>query len=309
VLIVAAILNRRGFTRLAAYLVPIALMLVIAGAVLAAPGGLRLVVLPAYDLFVIPIVLSALIADQWAPWLLALGAISFIVGDFLLQPHALITTTGVYRFDEIAYETRIFDVWGMIDRHVLIAFFAAFIGWLGARSVDAAIARADRAEEIAALEHTIAAQKRALEEGINQILATHVRVANGDLNARAPLARDNVLWQVASALNTLLSRFQQMQRELQQMQRETARLARATLAARAGGPTPPPAPRPDPGTPVARAGEDIGTMTLEEVLALVRGEHSAGSGDQPARPSDPDAPGRRPWPGQDATPWGEGRRP
>jgi hypothetical protein len=251
-LIIGALLNRFGYTRAAAYLIPSALMLVIAAAILAAPGGLRPIVLPAYDLFVIPIILVALIGDRIAPWLFAAAAITFIVGDFLTQPQALILVAGMTPFNEIAYETHIFGVWGMIDRHILVNFFAAFIGWLGARSVDAAIARADNAEEIAALEHAIAEQKRQLEEGIQQILTTHVRVANGDLSARAPLAQDHVLWQVAWSLNNLLSRLQkaaQATYQLQRVQQEVDRLAHALQEAQAGRQPIWPAPS---GTPVDR---------------------------------------------------------
>ena len=61
---------------------------------------------------------------------------------------------------------------------------------------------------VAQLQHEIAEQKQELDEGIQQILQTHVAVANGYLRTRAPLARDNMLWQIASALNNLLVRYQ-----------------------------------------------------------------------------------------------------
>ena len=53
-------------------------------------------------------------------------------------------------------------------------------------------------------------KKRRLDDGIQQILQTHVAVANGDLNARAPLLRDHELWQVAGSLNNLIARFQSL---------------------------------------------------------------------------------------------------
>jgi len=51
-----------------------------------------------------------------------------------------------------------------------------------------ALVRADRAETVAALEHALLEQKRDLELGIQQILQTHVTIANGNLDARAPLS-------------------------------------------------------------------------------------------------------------------------
>jgi hypothetical protein len=244
-LILVAALNRLGLTRTAAYFLPSILMLVIMSAILMAPGGLRLIVLPAYDLFVIPVILVSLIGYRHASWLFAAFAIAFIVADFLLQPRALITAPGATGFDDIAYETGIFGTWGMINRHVLVVFFAAFIGWLGARSVDGALRRADRAEEIAALEHAIADQKRQLDIGIQQILQTHVRAANGDFTARAPTNQENVLWQIASSLNNLLARLQragQAEHQLNRTEDELRRLAAALDDAQSGRPPLWPAP-------------------------------------------------------------------
>src|SRR5258708_36055364 len=149
--------------------------------------------LPAYALFVLPIFLIPLIGDRKAPWAFALAAIAFIVGDFALQPHALITSAGASHFDSISYLVTAVTWWGGINRHVALALFAAFFGWLGARSVEAAMRRADQAEELAALEHAVAEQRRQLEYGVQQLLETHVRIANGDFNARAPLNQDHPL--------------------------------------------------------------------------------------------------------------------
>ena len=59
-----------------------------------------------------------------------------------------------------------------------------------------ALARADRAEAIARLEHDlaeqgriVAEQKQQLEEGLHQIIDTQLRVAYGDLHARVSLQR------------------------------------------------------------------------------------------------------------------------
>jgi len=236
-LVLAALLNRTGRTRVAAWLVPTLLMLLIMAAIVQAKGGLRLIWLPAYDLFVLPIFLTSLIADRRSPWVFATIAITFIIGDFTLQPHAHITTANANGFDDIAYETNIFSWWGMVNRHVALAFFAGFFGWLGATSVDSAIRRADRAEELAGLEHAVAEQRRQLEVGAQQLLETHVRVANGDFAARAPVVQDNILWQVAASLNNLLARLQksaQSDHQLRRTEDELRRLAGAIDDAQAG---------------------------------------------------------------------------
>ncbi len=236
VLVIAAVLNRTGRTRTAAYLVPSALGLLIAVSLISAPG-LRLIGLPIYDLFVVPIFLVSLTGDRRAPWYFALAAIAFIVADYLLEPHQLVTGSGAVNFDGLAYEQAIFGVWGMINRHVALCFFAAFFGWLGARSVDTAIARADRAEEIVQLESVVADQKRALDYGVQELTQAFVRAANGDYNVRINIPRQNPLWSLGAQMNTFIQRLQQAGQasfELERTRQEAFRLAAALDDWRAG---------------------------------------------------------------------------
>ena len=165
-------------------------------------------------------VLVAFIGNRRAPWFFALIAIAFVVGSYLLEPHQAAQVNGT-SFDELAQEQQTFGIWGMLNRHIALLFFAALFGWMGARSVDNAIARADQAEELARLEHAFAEQTRQLEQGIREIQQVHVRVANGDFNARAPLAQDHILWQIAYSLNNLIQRVQRSI-EAEHMLRRTA---------------------------------------------------------------------------------------
>jgi nitrate/nitrite-specific signal transduction histidine kinase len=73
--------------------------------------------------------------------------------------------------------------------------------------------------DIVALQRAIAQQKQELESGIEQILQTHVQVANGDFSTRAPLARDHLLWQIAHSLNNLLARLQSLSHAEAELQR------------------------------------------------------------------------------------------
>jgi hypothetical protein len=242
VLFIAAILNRTGEyarwrTSVAGFLVPGFLLLLLIAAIVQAVGGLRLIWLPAFDLLALPIFLSSLNGTWRTPWIFFTAAVAFIVADFLLQPHALINAVGATNFDDIAHETKIFGVWGMINRPIGLCFFAALVGSIAAYSVWQAIRRADRAEEIARLEHTLADQKRQLDVGIQQILQTHVRAANGDYSARAPLGQDNLLWQIASSLNNLLNRLQrsgQAEHLYRRVEEEARRLAAAIDDAQSG---------------------------------------------------------------------------
>jgi hypothetical protein len=92
----------------------------------------------------------------------------------------------------------------------------AIVFFLWTRSMNKAIERDDREYIIATLENQIAYQlevvgkeKELIEQSIQLILDVHMRVTNGDLGARVPLSQDNVLWPIASSLNTLLSRYRQ----------------------------------------------------------------------------------------------------
>jgi hypothetical protein len=235
-LFIGALLNRTGHVRLAAYLVPSALLLLIALSVVAAPG-LRPIGLPIFDLFTIPIILVSLVGDRRASWVYALIAIAFITTDYTLQPPALVTAPGGARFDELAYEQSIYGWWGMINRHIALCFFAALFGWLGARSVDRAILRADQAEELAALEHQVAEQRRSLEAGARQLLDAHVRIANGDFGASVPPIQDPILWQVGQSFNNMVGRFiraAQSEHQLARTEDEIRRLAAAIDDAQAG---------------------------------------------------------------------------
>lgn len=236
-LIVAAALNRAGRTRTAAYLVPSLLTLVIVLAIVRSQGGLQLALLPAYDLLALPVFLVSLTASRRATWVFAALGIAFVLADFALQPHARITAAGASGFDDIQYAIGQVTWWGEVNRHVALILFAALFSWLGAWSVEAAIVRADRAEEVARLEHYVADSKRQLDQGIQQILDTHIRAANGDFSARAPMNQDNVLWQIAASLNNLLGRLQktgQAEHHLRRTEGELRRLATALDDARMG---------------------------------------------------------------------------
>src|SRR5690348_15096715 len=236
-LFVAAVLNRAGWSRVAAYLVPSLLTLVIMLAIVRTDGGLRLALLPAYDLLALPVFLVALTASRRATWVFAALGIAFVLADFALQPHARITAAGASGFDDIQYAIGQVTWWGEVNRHVALILFAALFSWLGAWSVEAAIVRADRAEEVARLEHYVADSKRRLDQGIQQILDTHIRAANGDFSARAPMNQDNVLWQIAASLNNLLGRLQktgQAEHQLRRTEGELRRLATALDDAQMG---------------------------------------------------------------------------
>jgi hypothetical protein len=182
-LCVAALLNRAGWTRTAAYLVPSLLMALIMVAIVKAPEGLSLPWMITYDLLAIPIFLASITVDRRAPWILAAIAIAFILLDFQLQTRSRVNVPGVVNFDHITYTEQVVGWWGMVNRHVALVFFAAFFSWLGARSVEQAIERADQAEEVARLEESYAKAEQERTDQLNafiqELVDAFVAQANG----------------------------------------------------------------------------------------------------------------------------------
>jgi hypothetical protein len=73
-------------------------------------------------------------------------------------------------------------------------------------------------QELAAQQQVVLQEKQQLEESVQQIVAVHMQVANGNLNVRVPLDQKNVLWPLAGSLNNLLARFQRWRQEASQLQ-------------------------------------------------------------------------------------------
>ena len=158
------------------------------------------------DLFIMGELLAVSLLPVRYVFLVVLYNSVFIWLNISYQPHTLIMVQAIHsQFIPI------------IVRAIGLQFVVAGVSLIWLYNTTQAISRADLAEMIATLEHTLVEQRKELEAGIEQILQTHVAVANGNLNARAPLAQDHVLWHIARALNNLLVRLQrasQAEREL-----------------------------------------------------------------------------------------------
>jgi hypothetical protein len=188
--------------------------------------------LPGYDLLAVTVLVGASILPRRATFAVAAFNIAVICADYFVQPHA---PDLVKEYAQFSGPTEAALV--LLARPIALQVILAVIAYLWVRGTDDAIRRADRAEEIAALEHSIADQKRQLDLGIQQILQVHIRAANGDFTARAPLGQENVLWQIAASLNNLLARLQragQAEHQLRRTEEELVRLATAIDDAQSG---------------------------------------------------------------------------
>ena len=234
------VLNRLGKVMTAGAVLVLGFELGYMFALVKTPGGLGVSDLARFDLLVESVLLAvSFLPARVVPWV-ALANCIFIWAAITYLPHtpdlnALLLT----------------QPYTVIESPIALQVIVAFVTYLWVRSTNMAIERADRAEVIVSLQQTIAQQKQQLDEGIQQILQTHVQVANGNFQARAPLTRDNTLWQIAVSLNNLLARLQRLgdsERELQQTRyelqktkdalarsrQEAARLSEALHATRNG---------------------------------------------------------------------------
>jgi hypothetical protein len=194
---------------------------------MAASSYLDLMWIPALDFFAVPVFLSGLLLSRRAPFGAVVIGSALIAALLLLKPRdpwlsQMVAQLGIYHF---------------MVRPIVLMLIVAIASWLWGRSVEQAIMRADRAEEVAAMEHQLADQKRQLDRGIQNLLETHVRASNGDFSARAATNQDNVLWQIAVSLNNLLSRlgkYSHVDQRLGRTEAEIDRVAMAMETARAG---------------------------------------------------------------------------
>jgi len=219
----ALVLNRQGKVILVGIIMVVMIEMAFMAVVLSTPGGLSVRGLPTFDLMALTELVAVSLLPPKSVFPVALCNCLFTWAAITFQPRSADLALIIPRF---YYNTLI--------QPMALQIVVALVTYLWVQGAVRAIARAER---VAALEHamaeqdrTIAEQKQQLDQGIQQILQTHIQVANGDFSVRAPLARENVLWQVAYNLNNLLARLQratQSEHDLQRTKMEVAHLLEA----------------------------------------------------------------------------------
>ncbi len=233
-LIISAALNRRGQVSATGTILVALIILVIMGPTVTSPLGLTMGQLPNYDALVVVVLVTATLLPRWAIFVVAALNSVMVVTDFTLRPH----NPNVQQ-DAALYASPTLQTISLLVRPIALELMVAVVAYLWIRGTDEAIRRADRAEEIARLEQREADRARELEEGVQQLLAVHVHLANGDFRIRAPQLRSAALAQIGQSLNNLISRlgrFAQVEAMLQRTRTEAAQLAEAIQRARRGQP-------------------------------------------------------------------------
>jgi hypothetical protein len=233
-LVICALLNRRGLVIATAAILVAMIILVIMGPTVTSPLGLTMGQLPNYDALVIAVLVAATLLPHGAIFVVAALNSAIVVADFTLRPHH----PNVQQ-DALLYASSTLQTISLVVRPIAMELVVAVVAYLWVRGTEEAIRRADRAEEVALLEQREAERARDLAEGVQELLAVHVRLANGDFRARAPKPRSAPLAQIALSLNSLierLSRFAQAETVLQRTHMAALQLTDALKRVQRGQP-------------------------------------------------------------------------
>lgn len=214
VLFVAMVLNRMGKVTMAGSLVVLIFMTFPIATIVTTPDGLSILMLPLYGLLVLPLLCAVSFLSPWWVFVVALSNCLFTWLSLSYLP----------RTGELQALLAI-DFMGVLTVIILVQVLVSVVVYVWVQNSTRELERANRAEEIARLQHDLslqtevaAQQKQQLESSIQQIIETLMRVANADYSARVPLNEGNVLWQVSGALNNLLARMQSLRQDSAQLQ-------------------------------------------------------------------------------------------
>jgi hypothetical protein len=225
VMIVISGLNRTGKVMLAGLLM-VALADISLPAI-PATGAVDVQHFGALYLSVGSLLVAASVLPAWSVFPLAIGNCALMLGIVFFLPHSA-------AFDTVLRSN---DAQQIVAGPLLMQGIVAIVAFVWAQSMLHALQRADRAEEIALLEQRELERQAELEEGVRQLLDVHVRLANGDFQARSSGLRNPLLWSVGNSLNILiarLSRTAQADAILRREEVEAQRLADAIRVARSG---------------------------------------------------------------------------
>lgn len=225
-LVVATVLNRLGKVTIAGIIIVVAFTAEPILNILTTPGGLDMMGLPVYGLLILPLVCAVTFLPAWWVFVLALGNCVFTFLSLSYWPSTAELNAILFGNSDGSLKGYLYAV---IIPIIISQAIVSIVAYIWVQGTSKALVRADNAEELVKLEHDLAVQariatqqKQQLESSIQKIIDTHMRVANGDFDARVPLTEDNSLWQISGSLNNLLSRTQRLRQEaarLQQVER------------------------------------------------------------------------------------------
>ena len=186
--------------------------------------GLGVGDLPVLDVLIISELIAVSLLPPASVFVVAFSNILFILTVFAFFPRSM--ELNMLLTSQMAYNA--------VTQPIILQVVVAVVAYLWVRSARLALARADRAEEIAQLQsreaellRREAERSHQLEQESEHLLQVLVRAANGDIAVRAVLPHDKVLWKVGNAVNMLLSRLRRVnlaESQNRQLRQENVRL-------------------------------------------------------------------------------------
>ncbi|MBA2394032.1 MAG: hypothetical protein H0V70_14985 [Ktedonobacteraceae bacterium] len=216
--VIAAAFNRKANITLSGLFFIFAIDATLTILLATTPHGIRNSNIPDFDLFIIPTLIGGVVLlRRFLPFLAGLHII-IIITLFALLPHdpllqqEIQVNQGGFAYSEIS------DA-------LIIQIVSAIIAWLSAWSVDRALSRANRAEDLAEARkrlgeqaHYMVEQKERIDYGITVLKDAHARVANGEYKARAKL-QNNELTSLAMSFNLMAERLNRISQIAQEYRR------------------------------------------------------------------------------------------
>lgn len=218
----AILLNSRGWVSAGALCYVVAIDAGVTVLMAVQPEGITNTNIPDFDLFVLAILIGGLILHRRFIPFLTLAHVGLMLLLFFTMRHDPL----------FLEEVRVHQgglLYSALSDAFVIQVGGGLISWLGARSVDNALLRASRAEELAQARAHIdeqarqmAEQQQRLQRGIAVLKEVQAQVANGDYTVRATL-QGNELFPLAVSLNLMVERLSR----LGQIEQEHRRLEQA----------------------------------------------------------------------------------
>ena len=228
--------NRLDHVSIAGYLVLAGGSIAIAW-LIAARGvqqGLTSTDLRLYDFFVLPIIISGVIANRRAPIVLGTLIVAFTAASLILLPH----TASLQLYWDGRDPQTLGSSYDVVAIPVVIQALSAVVAWLGSDSVRRSLLSATRADELALANERIRVQarelelhQRHLEDGILHLQGVLNTFARGNFDARAQLS-ESALQSLTVSLNMFLTQMQRLLREQDQRARIEYAAHELTLALR-----------------------------------------------------------------------------
>jgi hypothetical protein len=223
---IGLIVNRTGQTRAAGIVIVLGAELALGSAILL-KGPLEPADIQLYDLYALIILLVASLMPTRAIFLFAAAHSAFIIIELFIHPDTPALAQNLQLQGQLL---------PAIVRSVGLQLLGSTVAFIWVRNATRAVERANRAEMVATLEHTIAEERAASErekqelvESIQQLIQAQMTSTRGQSPSQLPYPPAKVLWPLVGAMNLLASRSQrtqQVEHDYQRLQQAIAAYAR-----------------------------------------------------------------------------------